>query len=132
MLTKKIIIIIISYYTSTYLCIDKKHYDVNYFNIECFREERYRCIRYIDNNYINIKNKNTIVQPVFIRQALQSLKETVHYISSYPYAKCIKYENEYFDYVINKNIIIIYNTLINIILFINIFFCNLPMSIFIY
>jgi hypothetical protein len=119
---KKIIIIIISFYTTNYLLIDKQHYDVNYFNIDYFREERYRCIRYIDNNYINIQNENTIVQPVFIRQTLESLKETVHYIRDYPYAKCIKYKDDYIEYVINKNIIIIYNTLIIFLLYINIFF----------
>jgi len=106
MLIKKIIIIIISYYISNYLLIDKKHYDVNYFNIDCFREERYRCIRYIDNNYIKIKNKNIIVK----------------YIHNYPYKKCIKYQNNYIEYVINKNKIIIYNTLINVIFYVNIFF----------
>lgn len=114
MLIKKIIIIIISLYTSNYLLIDKKHYDVNYFNIEYFREERYRCIRYIDNNYINLQNEN------------------VNYIRNYPYAKCIKYKNDYIKYVVNKNIIIIYNTLIIFLLYINIFFCNLPANIFIY
>lgn len=102
MLIKKIIIIIISLYTSNYFIIDKKHYDINYFNIEYFREERYRCIRYIDNNYINIKN--------------------VNYIRDYPYAKCIKYKNDYIKYVINNNIIIIYNTLIIFVLYINIFY----------
>jgi hypothetical protein len=116
MLIKKIIIIIISYYISNYLCIEKKHYDINYYNIEYFREERFRCIRYIDNNYINIQNENTIV----------------NYIHDYPYAKCIKYKNDYIDYVINKNIIIIYNTLIIFLLYINIFFFNLPANIFIY
>ena len=60
MLIKKIIIIIISYYTSYYLIIDKKHYDVNYFNINCFKEERFRCIRYLDNNLkLQYKNKCT-------------------------------------------------------------------------
>jgi hypothetical protein len=116
MLIKKIIIIIISYYISNYLLIDKKHYDINYFNIIYFKEERYRCIRYIDNNYINIKNENTIA----------------NYVRDYPYAKCIKYKNDYIEYVINKNTIIIYNTLIIFLLYINIFFCNLPIDIFIY
>jgi hypothetical protein len=113
MLIKKIIIIIISYYTSNYLLIDKKHYDINYFNIEYFRKERYRCIRYIDNNYINIQNGN----------------RNVNYIRDYPYAKCIKYKNDYIEYVFNKNIIIIYNTLIIFFLYINIFFCNFPIDI---
>jgi hypothetical protein len=114
MLIKKIIIIIISFYTSNYLLIDKKHYDVNYYNIEYFREERFRCIRYIDNNYINLQNEN------------------VNYSRDYPYTKCIKYKNDYIEYVINKNIIIIYNNLIIFLLYINIFFCNLPVNIFIY
>jgi hypothetical protein len=116
MLIKKLIIIIISYYISNYLCIDKKHYDINYFNINYFKEERFRCIRYIDNNYINIKNDNL----------------NVKYTRVYPYIKCIKYKNDYIKYVINKNIIIIYNTIINLILFINIFFFNLPANIIIY
>ena len=90
MLIKKVIIIIISYYTSNYLIIDKKHYDVNYFNINCFKEERFRCIRYIDNNII-LQYKN----------------------------KCIKYDNDYNEYVNNKNNIIIYNRLINIIFYFN-------------
>ena len=50
MLIKKIIIIIISYYTCNYFLIDKQHYDINYYNIDCFKEESFRCIRIIDNN----------------------------------------------------------------------------------
>ena len=61
MLIKKIIIIIITYYASYYLIIDKQHYDVNYFNINCFKEERFRCFRYLDNNII-LQYKNSLEQ----------------------------------------------------------------------
>ena len=106
MIIKKILIIIISYYISNYLVIDKKHYDVNYFDIGMFKEEKFRCIRYIDNNHIkkNIENK------------------IANYISKYPYTKCIKYKNEYIEYIIHKNKIIIYNTIIYIIFYIHIIF----------
>ena len=88
MLIKKIIIIIISYYTSNYFLIDKQHYDINYFNINSFKEERFRCIRYLDNNII-LEYKN----------------------------KCVKYKKDYIEYVNNKNIMILYNTIINIIFY---------------
>jgi len=88
MLIKKIILIIISYYTSNYFLIDKQHYDINYFNINSFKEERFRCIRYIDNNII-LQYKN----------------------------KCVKYEKDYIEYVYNKNKMIIYNTIINLIFY---------------
>jgi hypothetical protein len=110
MLIKKIIIIIISYYVSNYFLIDKQHYDVNYFNIDYFREERYRCIRYIDNNQ-NIRNEKTIINNII----------------NYPYKKCIKYKSDYIEYVINKNKKIIYNTFINLI-----FYGNSLFYIFIY
>jgi hypothetical protein len=105
MIIKKILIIIISYYISYYLVIDRKHYDINYFEIDKFKEEKFRCIRYIDNKHIKkIENK------------------IVNYISKYPYTKCIKYKNEYIEYIIHKNKIIIYNTIINIIFYIHIIF----------
>jgi hypothetical protein len=104
MLIKKIIIIIISYYISNFLIIDKKHYDINFFNIEHFKEEKFRCIRYIDNNHIKKE------------------KKLINYINNYPYKKCIKFKNEYINYIINKNKVMIYNTLIYIIFYINIIF----------
>jgi len=105
MLIKKIIIIIIiSYYISNFLIIDKKHYDINFFNIKYFKEEKFRCIRYIDNNHIKKE------------------KKLINYINNYPYKKCIKYKNEYINYIINKNKVMIYNTLIYIIFYINIIF----------
>jgi hypothetical protein len=104
MLIKKIIIIIISYYISNFLIIDKKHYDINFFNIEYFKEEKFRCIRYIDNNHIKKE------------------KKLINYINNYPYKKCIKYKNEYINYIINKNKVMIYNILIYIIFYINIIF----------
>jgi hypothetical protein len=88
MLIKKIIIIIISYYTCKYFLIDKQYYDINYYNIDYFKQERFRCIRYIDNNII-LQYKN----------------------------KCMKYENDYIEYVNNKNKIILYNTIVNIIFY---------------
>jgi hypothetical protein len=88
MLIKKIIIIIILYYTSNYLIIDKQHYDINYFKINYFKEERFRCIRYLDNNLI-VQYEN----------------------------KCIKYEDDYNEYMNNKNIMILYNTIINMIFY---------------
>jgi len=106
MILKKLIIIIISYYVCNNIIIDKKHYDINYFAIECFKEEKFRCIRYIDNNYINNKKEAKII----------------NYITNYPYKKCRKYKNEYINYIINKNKVIIYNTLIHIIFYIHIIF----------
>jgi hypothetical protein len=106
MIIKKLLIIIISYYISYYLVIDKKHYDINYFDIGKFKEEKFRCIRYIDNNHIKKNIKNNIA----------------NYISKYPYTKCIKYKNEYIEYIIYKNKIMIYNTIINIIFYIHIIF----------
>lgn len=103
MIIKKVFIIIISYYISDYLVIDKGRYDVNYFPINLFKEERFRCIRYIDMNR-NKKGETLIAK----------------YINNYPYAKCIKYRGEYIEYIINKNKIIIYNTIIYIIFYINI------------
>lgn len=104
MLIKKIIIIIISYYISNFLIIDKKHYDINFFNIEYFKEEKFRCIRYIDNNHIKKE------------------KKILNYINNYPYKKCIKYKNEYIYYIFNKNKVMIYNMLINVVFYINIIF----------
>ena len=106
MIIKKILIIIISYYISNYLIIDKIHYDINHYAIENFKEERYRCIRYIDNTYLHKKIENKIT----------------NIISKYPYVKCKKYKDDYIEYIINKNKIIIYNTLIQIIFYINIIF----------
>jgi hypothetical protein len=105
MIIKKLFIIIISYYISTFLVIDKKHYDVNHYHIEYFKEERFRCIRYIDMN--RNKKRETLI---------------IKYINNYPYAKCIKYKDEYIEYIINKNKIIIYNPIIYIIFYINIVF----------
>jgi|UniRef100_A0A6C0IAU1 hypothetical protein len=105
MIIKKLFIIIISYYISTFLVIDKKHYDIHHYHIEYFKEERFRCIRYIDMN--RNKKRETMI---------------IKYINNYPYAKCIKYKDEYIEYIINKNKIIIYNTLIHIILYIHIIF----------
>jgi hypothetical protein len=105
MILRKIIIIIISYYISNFFIIEKKYYDINYFAIEKFKDEQFRCIRYIDNRDLN-KKTNKIT----------------NYISKYPYTKCGKYKNEYINYIIDKNKIIIYNTLINIIFYINIIF----------
>ena len=102
---KKFIIIIISYYVYNNIVIDKTQYDINYFATQCFKEEKFRCIRYIDNNYINKKETKII-----------------NYITNYPYKKCKKYKNEYINYIINKNKVIIYNTLIHLIFYIHIFF----------
>jgi hypothetical protein len=114
MIIKKVIIIILSYYISGYLIIDKKHYDINHFAIENFKEERYRCIRYINNNHTNVAN--------VANAATNSATNIAKYITKYPYAKCRKYKNEYIDYIIYKNKVIIYNTLIRIIFYINIIF----------
>ena len=114
MIIKKVIIIILSYYISCYLIIDKKHYDINHFAIENFKEERYRCIRYINNNHTNVAN--------VANAATNSATNIAKYITKYPYAKCRKYKNEYIDYIIYKNKVIIYNTLIRIIFYINIIF----------
>jgi len=108
MIIKKVIIIILSYYISGYLIVDKKHYDINHFAIENFKEERYRCIRYINNNHTNAATKISA--------------NIAKYITKYPYAKCRKYKNEYIDYIFYKNKVIIYNTLIRIIFYINIIF----------
>lgn len=108
MIIKKVVIFILSYYISGYLIIDKKHYDINHFAIENFKEERYRCIRYINNHH-------------YQKQKI-GITNIAKYISTYPYAKCRKYKNEYIDYIIYKNKVIIYNTLIHIIFYINIFF----------
>jgi len=102
MIIKKLLLIIISYYISDFIIIDKKHYDINYFAIEKFKEESFRCIRYIDNRNLYKKANNKIV----------------NMISKYPYTKCGKYKNEYINYIINKNKVIIYNTLIQIIYYI--------------
>ncbi len=106
MIIKKLVVIIITYFISTYLIIDRIHYDINHYAIEKFKEERYRCIRYIHNNHYMNKKDNIIVK----------------YITKYPYAKCRKYKNEYIEYIIYKNKVIIYNTLIHIIFYINIIF----------
>ena len=103
MIIKKLLIIILSYYISNYLVIDKRHYDIHHYHIDYFREERFRCIRYIDMN--RNKKRETMI---------------AKYIKNYPYAKCIKYKDEYIEYIINKNKIIIYNTIIYIIFYINI------------
>lgn len=103
MIIKKLLIIILSYYMSNYLVIDKRHYDIHHYHIDYFREERFRCIRYIDMN--RNKKRETMI---------------AKYIKNYPYAKCIKYKDEYIEYIINKNKIIIYNTIIYIIFYINI------------
>jgi hypothetical protein len=105
MIIKKLFIIIISYYISTFLVIDKKHYDIHHYHINYFKEERFRCIRYIDMN--RNKKRETMI---------------IKYINNYPYAKCIKYKDEYIEYIINKNKIMIYNTLIHIILYLHIIF----------
>ena len=106
MILKKLIVIIISYYISDFFIIEKKYYDINYFAIEKFKEEQFRCIRYIDNRNLNKK----------------TISKIVNMISKYPYTKCGKYKNEYIDYIINKNKVIIYNILINVIFYINIIF----------
>jgi hypothetical protein len=104
MVIRKVLIIILSYIIYNHLVVDKKDYDVNHLAIERFKDERHRCIRYIYNRHANKKEGNKILR----------------YIKNYPYVKCVKYKNEYIDYIINKNKIIIYNTLINIIFYINI------------
>ena len=106
MIIKKLLIIVISYYLSNFLIIDKIHYDINHYAIENFKEERYRCIRYIDNTYLHKKIENNIAK----------------YIKTYPYMKCRKYKDDYIEYIINKNKVIIYNTLIHIIFYIHIIF----------
>jgi len=110
MILRKLAIVILSYYISMYLIIDKRHYDINHYAIENFKQERYRCIRYISNNYINKKEDTG------------SAANIAKYISRYPYVKCRKYKNEYILYLIYKNKVIIYNTLIHIIFYINIIF----------
>ena len=108
MIIKKIAIIIITYCISNYLIIDKIHYDINHYAIENFKEERFRCIRYINNHHQNCNKKKE--------------SRIVKYITRFPYAKCRKYKNEYIQYIIYKNNVIIYNTLIHIIFYINIIF----------
>ena len=103
---KKLIIYIVSYYLSNCLVIDRIHYDIEYFPRENFKEERYRCIRYINNNLFAKSNNNII-----------------RYIKAYPNAKCIKYKKDYIEYIINKNKIIIYNTLIHITFYITLMVC---------
>jgi hypothetical protein len=106
MIVKKLLVIIITYCISNYLIIDKIHYDINHYAIEYFKVERYRCIRYIYNNHPINKKDSSIAK----------------YITRYPYAKCRKYKNEYIEYIIHKNKVIIYNTLIHIIFYINIIY----------
>jgi hypothetical protein len=101
MLIKKILILFISYYLSNHLVIDRIHYDIEYFPIENFKQERYRCIRYINNNIFS----NFL--------AASANNKIIKYIKIYPNAKCIKYKKDYIEYIINKNKIIIYNTLIH-------------------
>jgi len=81
--------------------IDRIHYDIEYFPIENFKQERYRCIRYINNNIFSN----------FLAGADNN--KIIKYIKTYPNAKCIKYKKDYIEYIINKNKIIIYNTIIH-------------------
>ena len=104
MFIRKILILIVSAVIYNNLVIDRRDYDVNYLAIERFKDERHRCIRYIYNRHANKKESNKILR----------------YIRNYPYFKCIKYKNEYIDYIINKHKIIIYNTLISTIFYISI------------
>jgi hypothetical protein len=85
--------------------IDRIHYDIEYFPIENFKQERYRCIRYINNNIFSNFLGGT--------SAASANNKIIKYIKTYPNAKCIKYKKDYIDYIINKNKIIIYNTLIH-------------------
>ena len=105
MLKKNLLILFISYYLSKYLVIDRIHYDIDFFPIESFKQERYRCLRYIDDKIYakDIDNESNIIK----------------YIKTYPNAKCRKYKKDYIEYIINKNKSIIYNTLIHIIFYIN-------------
>ena len=106
---KKLIIYIVSYYLSNCLVIDRIHYDIEYFPRENFKEERYRCIRYINNNlFANYGDKSNNI---------------IRYIKAYPNVKCIKYKKDYILYIINKNKIIIYNTLIHITFYITLMVC---------
>ena len=100
MLIKKILILFISYYLSNHLVIDRIHYDIEYFPIENFKQERFRCIRYINNN-------------IFANFISGNNNKIIRYIKTYPNVKCIKYKKDYIEYIINKNKIIIYNTLIH-------------------
>ena len=105
MLIKKILILFLSYYLSNHLVIDRIHYDIEYFPIENFKQERYRCIRYINNN-IFANFLGTI-------GAAANNNKIIRYIKTYPNVKCIKYKKDYIEYIISKNKIIIYNTLIH-------------------
>lgn len=106
MLIKKILILFVSYYLSNYLVIDRIHYDIEYFPIENFTQERYRCIRYINNNiFANFLGTAS---------GASNNNKIIRYIKTYPNVKCIKYKKDYIEYIINKNKIIIYNTLIHI------------------
>jgi hypothetical protein len=105
MLIKKILILFISYYLSNHLVIDRIHYDIEYFPIENFKQERYRCIRYINNNIFS--------NFLGTASGAANNNKIITYIKTYPNAKCIKYKKDYIDYIINKNKIIIYNTLIH-------------------
>jgi hypothetical protein len=110
MLKKNLLILFISYYLSKYLVIDRIHYDIDFFPIESFKQERYRCLRYIDDKiYAKAANADTI----------DNESNIIKYIKTYPNAKCRKYKKDYIEYIINKNKIIIYNTLIHIIFYIN-------------
>lgn len=103
---KKLIILFVSYYISNHLVIDRIHYDIEYFPIENFKQERYRCIRYINNNiFSNFVANGFASSP--------SNNKIIRYINTYPNAKCIKYKKDYIEYIINKNKIIIYNTIIH-------------------
>ena len=105
MLIKKILILFISYYLSNHLVIDRLHYDIEYFPIENFKQERYRCIRYINNNIFSNFLSAT--------SASNNDNKIIRYIKTYPNAKCIQYKKDYIEYLINKNKIIIYNTIIH-------------------
>ena len=105
MLIKKILILFISYYLSNHLVIDRIHYDIEYLPTENFKQERYRCIRYINNNiFVNFLGTASTAA---------NNNKIITYIKTYPNAKCIQYKKDYIDYIINKNKIIIYNTIIH-------------------
>ena len=109
MLIKKILILFVSYYLSNYLVIDRIHYDIEYFPIDNFKQERYRCIRYINNNIFA-----NFIGAASGAGAASNNNKIIRYIKTYPNVKCIKYKKDYIEYIINKNKIIIYNTLIHI------------------
>jgi hypothetical protein len=106
MLKKNLLILFISYCLSKYLVIDRIHYDIDFFPIESFKQERYRCLRYIDDK-------------IYAKDTIDNESNIIKYIKTYPNAKCRKYKGDYIEYIINKNKIIIYNTLIHIIFYIN-------------